>query len=255
MYRYLKYIILPLIYISFFSACEKRNDIGVSDNDSAQYELYDYYEDQYGNKGIVAYVYDYEEDGEFMHLKVVLSLDETTAFWGPMGTTVYDVNSKFNEAFPSGPFFGLVVNQRVHNLGAENYPAFDWCFKKNGNEQMIHSSSWILPTYKELRRIFVNEQRLQTLNSHLLAYNGTPIASPDEPDAYYWSCVEDIKDVLIFADEQYQQESDYDPARRAIPMTTNNMFYTNKLYWNKNREYKVRAIKYIYFAQSPDTED
>jgi hypothetical protein len=67
--------------------------------------------------------------------------------------------------------------------------------------------------------------------------------------------VEDIKDVLIFTDEQYQKESDYDPARRAIPMTTDNMFYTNKLYWNKNREYKVRAIKYIYFAMSPDTDD
>lgn len=251
MHRILTYAILALTLC--LSSCTKRNMTGVSDNDTKEYKLYDYYEDAYGNKGIVGYIYDEEEDDDFMRFTIVLSLDETITTWGPMGTTVFDVNSnKFNEGYTRGCYFGLDMNQRVRNIGADRFPAFDWCFRKNGSETAIHSSSWILPTYAELGWIFQNGEAIEELNQHITQYGGSPIALPEDDDNYYWSCVEDLDGVLVFADEQFQKESDYDPARRAIPMNSDRLFLTNKLFWHKNNEYRVRAIKYICFESSKE---
>lgn len=253
MYRVLIYAILALALC--LSSCTKRNMTGVSDNDTKVYNLYDYYEDAYGNKGIVGYIHDEEdEDGDLLRFTIVLSLDETVTTWGPMGTTVFDVNSNyFNEDYTRGCYFGLDMNQKVRNIGAERFPAFDWCFRKNGSETAIHSSSWILPTYAELGWIFSYGagQNLEKFNKHIAQYGGTVIDSSTAIENCYWSCVEDIKDVFRFADDQIQNESDYDPSRRAIPMTINSRFYIDKLLWHKNKEYHVRAIKYIYFASSP----
>ena len=253
MHRILTYAILALTLC--LSSCTKRNMTGVSDNDTKEYKLYDYYEDAYGNKGIVGYIHDEEdEDGDLLRYTIVLSLDETVTTWGPMGTTVFDVNSNFNEHYPDNLFFGLDMNQRVWNLGAERFPAFDWCFKKNGNEAAIHSSSWILPTYAELGWIFSYGagQNLEKFNKHIAQYGGTCIDTEISLENCYWSCVEDLDGVLVFESEETQNESDYDPSRRAIPMTIDSRFYIDKLLWHKNKEYHVRAIKYIYFASSPD---
>lgn len=252
MYKHLTYLALGILIC--LSACTKNNTPGVSDNDPKEYRLYDYYEDQYGNKGIVGYIHNEKDEDGYLKFTIVISLDETIAKWGPMGTTVYQVNENFNEDYPHGTLFGLDVNRLVWNSGSERFPAFDWCFQKNGGETALHSSSWILPTYAELGWIFNDGKALQELNKHINKYGGTVIDSSTAIENCYWSCVEDIKDVFRFADDQIQNECDYDSDRRAIPMTVDGLFYTDKLSWNKNSDYHVRAIKYIYYERQ-DLED
>lgn len=249
MYR----ITIIIIASILAAACTKHGKEGVSDNDMREYELYDYYVDQYGNEGIVAAKYDYRDGDSFLKYTIVLSLDETITTWGPMGTIVYDVNENFNEDYPWGNKFGLDMNRRVETFGKEKFPAFEWCMAKNHNEKYIHSSSWMLPACGELDYdIFQEGNALDMLNEKIVAYGGTPITTADgESPCYYWTCVEDIKDVFVFADEQVQAESDYDPARRAIPISADGRYPGKKRYWTKDTEYRVRAIKYIYFACSP----
>ena len=248
MYRNLTIYILILLTVVV--SCKKHGKEGISDNDKNDYELYDYYIDQYGNEGIVAAQVDYQGEESFYKYTLVLSLDETVATWGPMGVTVFHVNDYFNEDYPYGPFFGLEMNRMVESKGSEGFPAFDWCHKKNHGEKYLHSSSWLLPTANELYKIFRDGEAIDELNQHITEYGGTPIPTEIKRSNCYWSCVEDTENVLMF-DDDVQANCDFDPARRAIAPTTDGRYYTDKTLWHKNNEYRVRAIKYIYFACSP----
>lgn len=234
------------------ASCTEHGKAGISDNDMKEYELYDYYVDEYGNEGIVACIYDYEKGDTYYKYTIVLSLDETVTTWGPMGTTVYDVNEDFNTAYPWGFFFGLEMNRRVMTIGAEKFPAFEWCLAKNNGEKHLHSSSWMLPTFSELGDdIFQRGDAISALNKKIKEYGGTPIATSTDDSSFYWTCVEDLEDVLEFADMELQAQSDFDPARRACPITSRFTLQSHKRKWTKDNEYRVRAIKYIYFECSP----
>lgn len=245
MYR--KLIIYILVFIAASSSCQKHGKEGISDNDPHDYNLYDYYVDKYGNEGIVAALVSYNDESFSYRCKIVLSLDETVATWGPMGVTVLSVNDRFNEDYPYGPQFGLQMNRMVESRGSEGFPAFDWCHKKNHGEEYLHSSSWLLPTAAELEEIFCDGEAIDELNEHITEYGGTPIPTEITLSNCYWSCVEDIEDVLAFRDE-IQATCDFDPARRAIAPTIEGKYYIDKTLWHKNNEYRVRAIKYIYFS-------
>ncbi len=216
--------------------------------DPGKYALYDHYVDEYGNEGIVASV-NLSPDG-IANFIIVVSADETETSWGPVDRAVWYVSEYFNKGYIDGHDFGLDMNQLVEESGVGQFPAFEWCQSKNRDGRPVHSGSWILPTYTELKYVF--GRGLEPLNAALESIGGTPVSD----DGYYWSAVEDIDDAFHFADETLSANFDFDQKRRAIPMTSDCLFSTHKQFWNKAYEYRVRAIKYIYYKRlSPDEID
>lgn len=241
-------IIIHIIFsLLLCTSCTKEGKSFVSDNDTKDYRIYDYYEDQYGNRGIVAAIINEKEGKKHLSYKIVLSLDETIATWGPIGVEVYKPIEGFNKGYPHGVFFGLEVNKMVADMNSEGFPAFNWCLQKNGPEKVLHSSSWLLPTIAELDDIFNGGKNVEELNHHILKYGGTPVTTIEDQSPHcYWTCVEDLDGVIQFSDD-IQSTCDHDPGMRAIPCTSGIKFYTDKTNWHKNIEYRVRAIKYICF--------
>lgn len=230
--------------IMLISGCEKTitGGDGVIDNcNPDDYDLYDYYTDQYGNAGIVAAKN--TDAASWVNYIIVLSLDEHVASWGPEGMAVFPVFENFNASYPDSFFFGLQMNQIIEEKGSENFPAFDWCHKKNRDGKAIHSSSWVLPAEADLNIVFSNDTDM--LNQALEKAGGRPLCEDDDGQPLYWTATEDIEDFFYFSDETI--EKDYDQANRAIPITASNLFPTSMPSWNKSHEYRVRAIKYIYF--------
>lgn len=240
------FFLFALLSITF--SCSK-NKFG---NDSVRwedYELYDIYEDQYGNKGMVAV----KEEGENYKCIIVVSADEAELSWGPVGELVFKQYSNVddNELYvdlsydPWSPFFfTLTVNQIVEDNDPTKFPAFQWCFDKNGNEKQIHSSSWMLAGLAEINMIFqilkeggLLNEKLSDAGFEQFAVNGTP----------YWVCCEDFSSGVYFTDEDLQINLDFDPYTRAIPIEYPSKGKSNKSEWAKDRIYRVRAIKYIYY--------
>jgi len=216
-------------------------------NDSVgfdDYQLYDRYVDDNGNEGIVAFKYNQDNYG----IVLVLSADETLAAWGPENKNVIQFNDYANIDFADSYAFAIEINQTVELLGFEKFPAFGWCHNKNKDSKRIHASSWILPNVSFLSYIFSNLEKL----NESLAKNGMTLLSDE---AYYWTCNEDIEDYFHFADESAQNAYDYDPVSRAIPMATDLLFPTHKTAWQKEKVYRVRAVKCIYYKSLISEDD
>ena len=222
-----------LLSAVFLTTCEFESDSPILPTNQ-EYNLYDLYEDEYGNKGIVAYVYPYDYFGHI----IVVSLDETEASWGPMGELVYTGDA--DEKYINQSTFGLAVLQSMKVRGIENYPAQAWCDQKNGPSSSPNAASWRMPSHYEMYLIFGSSgTKVTSLNSYIVKYGGERISKND----IYWTCVEDFDDYLIING----QTSDYDKENRAIAQTPTNKVYGNKDRWIKKNTYRVRAIKYIYY--------
>ena len=216
-------------------SCDKKAEGVFTDDTTEEYQLYDYYIDEYGNEGIVAYIYTLTTLKKYI---IVLSVDEAYESWGPMGEIVYkDTVSKSGIEDPS---FGVAMHQAMTSIGIERFPAQAWCNQKNADEPHPRGGSWRLPSYYEYKQIFGTDgNKVPNLNKALSGVNGTLISS----DQQYWTCVEDITDYWSFS----ESDNDYDQANRAVTILPNLKAYTLKDRWLKNIKHNVRAIKYVYY--------
>lgn len=125
-------------------------------------ELYD----KDGVKGIVCWV---DEDDTYAR---VISMDETSATWGPKGTLVGAASQNDGEANTKAV--------RKANATFSSYPAFAGC-----------DDPWYLPAMSELQTVAEN---LDAINAGLTSNGGTAISASD----FYWSSSE------VTADYSYQ---------------------------------------------------
>lgn len=211
---------------------------GIHINDTKEdLELYDYYVDEYGNEGIVAFIM--TSSHELKRIAVV-SIDESIEMWGPMNDVIYE--GEVTQSITSQPEFGVAMHQAMKAIGIKQFPAQYWCDIKNGENKSPYAGSWRLPTRKELLLIFgQNGEKVDALNSALIKVDGCPISDT----GLYWSCVEDFDGLSSFA----EIISDYDPENRAIVFSSHNAGYSYKDRWIKKNKYYVRAIKYIYYKE------
>lgn len=235
---FIKYLKLALIVFTIsFGACDFESDNLFLNETTEDYQLYDYYVDDYGNEGIVAYIYNSSNSSRRYIL--VISLDETFLSWGPMDLLVYDCDSLNYTAFLTEKF-PIAMLQSMKSLGIERFPAQEWCDKKNAPDSYPYGGSWHLPSRDELLKIFSYDgHHLSSLNSALYNTGGTLIHSED----YFWTCVEDFDDYITIGGQSY----DYDKKNRAIIMTPTNSTTSDKNNWIKKTKHHVRAVKYIYY--------
>ena len=217
---------------------------GPYDNDLREYDLYDKYVDEYGNEGIVAF----KEDEDDFRFVIVLSLDEAKCIWGPENDLVYNLPFELNVDHLDSFRFGLTMNRMVELRGFEKYPAFAWCNEKNKDGKSVHSSSWMLPSFRELDCCF---QDIDELNARILEYGGMPVRTAGD---FYWSATEDVEGYFEFSESASEEirNQGYDQYNFAIPLSGDNYLPSQKIYWTKSLYYYVRAIKYIRFESEYD---
>lgn len=235
--------LLPSLVVILLVGCQTKlaNDSVGFDT----YQLYDYYCDELGNEGIVAWKERYDDGPEFV---AVISGDETDCIWGPEDRNVIPFNEYANVSFLYNPVYAIQMNQAVERLGAASYPAFQWCHSKNATGERIHASSWILPSQMMMDDIL--EENYRAIDNALTQYGMTPLSQ----SGYYWTCTEDIEGFFRFADDEYTYAYGFDPVSRAIPITFNARYPVWKTDWQKSLSYHVRAIKIIHYYY-PDTDD
>jgi hypothetical protein len=220
-----------------FTACDSEFDSEdlFLDETTKEYKLYDPFEDEYGNKGVVACVA--RLWGELAYI-IVLSADEAYLEWGQMNEIVY--KDTVSGSIIKQPDYSLRVQQCAYMMGIDHYPAQAWCLRKNGPSAIPYSGSWHLPSVNELELIFGdNGSRLPYLNNALKKVNGTSV----DKNKFYWTCVEDFERLITMPN----QPNDYDPANRAFMTSPDGHTYSNKDHWLKKNSNHVRAIKYIYY--------
>jgi len=231
------YILLLIIVLFTSASCTFSADDVYTDDTTEQYQLYDYYIDEYGNEGIVAYMYG-SKSTTYQYI-LVISLDEAFLPWGPMGEKVYKATDVSHTTLRD-PAFGVAMLQAMTSIGIQRYPAQEWCNKMNSKEQLPRAGSWRLPSYYELRLIFGEDgENLQSLNNALNGVGGKLISKNN----MYWTCVEDFDNYITINNTV----SDYDQDNRAIITSPENTTYGNKDRWLKKNHYFVRAIKYVYY--------
>ena len=210
------YICLSLL----FASCSFEPDEVFTDERLEEYEMYDYYVDQYGNEGIIAYV---SSDKKCV---IALSLDESLQSWGPTGEEIYKGSTERRDIHSVK--FGVAMHQAMMSMGIER------------SEQYPRAGSWRLPSRYDFSLIFGTEGlRLERVNAALKSANGTPL----EKEEMYWTCNEDIDGYITFNDVI----PDYDQANRAVICSPLNTTNYNKDRWIKKNQYLVRAIKYVYY--------
>ena len=230
---YFLFVFLALL----FSTCSSEFDSEdlFLDETTKEYKLYDPFEDEYGNKGVVACIA--RLSGELAYI-IVLSADEAYLEWGQMNEIVYKDTVSGN--IIKQPDYSLRVQQCAYSMGIDHYPAQAWCLHKNGTSAIPYSGSWHLPSVYELKLIFGdNGGRLPYLNNALKKVNGTSV----DNNKYYWTCMEDFERLITMPN----QPNDYDPANRAFMTSPDGHTYSNKDLWLKKKSNHLRAIKYIYF--------
>lgn len=222
-------LFFPLLFL-MVSSCDFKSDDLVLDETTEKYQLYDYYVDENGNEGIVAFVSDYRI--------IVISADESYESWGPMGVLVYQSDS-ISVDILRNERFGLSVLQAMDAYGIDRFPAQAWCYAKNKNEEYPYTGSWRLPSYYELKLIFhYNGISLDELNEALYNIGGTLIGE----DEMLWTCVEDFEGYISINNST----NDYDKVNRAVITSPMQQSYSDKDRWIKKQKHHVRAIKYIY---------
>lgn len=236
------YLLLALVSCSSGSSKWTYEHALAPDTANTKYQLYDLYQDENGEKGIVVYndVDPSTNEGSIF----ILSLDETECAWGLQDREVYPIDDEDLKGLVRTAGYTLYINQMVYYLGNEKYPAFQWCQDKNPQGERIHGSSWILPGFWEFVS-FLKMTDLTRLNIVLTANGGTPLAGEDE---YYWTASEDQEGEVTFrdGDPEYEPNWDYNPTERAAIITSDLKALVDKVYWSKSLRYHVRAVKYIY---------
>lgn len=236
MTNYLKFLIC--IIIPLLLGCGNTSDDIIFDETKKVYQLYDTYVDEYGNKGVVVHC----EYDSYHGSIIVVSADEAYLPWGPLGETVYQIEDtlRFPQSAYGDDSFGTAMLHLMKCRGIENYPAMNWCNKKNPTDKPSSSSSWRLPTRKEVWDCLVINTDLDELNAVLSKIGGVPL----NEENFYWTCAEDYCN--------YNQEGvvneNADPSNMAIvaPLVA---AYDRKDGRLKKKSYYVRAIKYIYLEE------
>ena len=236
--RYIKHfaqILTVLTIVTTFPACDFESEGVYVDDTFEPAQLLDYYVDEYGNEGIVAY----SMNSSSSEYQIVMSADETYLPWGPMGEQVYDADTMKGTNLGSHEY-GVAMLQTMKSRGIERYPAQAWCNHKNHSEKYPQGGSWHLPTYHELVIIFGNGgANVKKINAALQSIGGTPLTS----DALYWSCTEDYDGYAKINNVT----SDYNSQDRAVVSTPSRTTTSTKERWLKKNSHYVRAIKYIYY--------
>ena len=149
---------------------------GGNDKPKSTYSVGDYYNEN-GLEGVVFEVWDGGRHGK------IISLDETRAVWD--SRVKYDWNKgEFVEGtgtrtYADSESDGKANTDKIMSRSdSEYFDAFEWCRAKG--------SSWYLPAKDELKRIYNNEEKL---NSTLSQY-GTAL----RVDSYCWSSTEYLDD-------------------------------------------------------------
>ena len=229
--RLFKNILFLLITLSCL-ACSFESEGVILDERGEEYELYDYYIDEFGNEGIVVCISD--------SFVVVMSADESYQSWGPTNEQLYpygDISENFNRVD-----YGVAMHQLMKAKGIERYPAQNWCDKKNGGKEYSYAGSWRLPSFKELKDIFgANGAYVGRIQSSLKNIGGTLLNTEN----MYWTCTEDYIDYVTIKD----LETDYDPENRAVITSCLIATLGTKDRWIKKNKHYVRAIKYVYYKE------
>lgn len=224
-------------------SCDTEIKLSFDLTDGRHYNLFDYYEDQYGNQGIVIAVAhrtysDRPNEKELAYI-IVMSLDESYELWGPVKQQIYRKDS-ISTSILNQPAYGVAILQTMCAIGIDSFPAQAWCHRKNQQEIYPHAGSWRLPSANE---IYLFSQKSSThllaLNKQIIRYRGVPLKS----DEMYWTCTEDYENYINFD----SSEVDYNASDRAIACTPEYTALGGKKYWNKSEKHYVRAIKYIYY--------
>lgn len=212
----------------FILSCDRESSAEILNILDEEYELYDYYVDNNGKEGIVAYIGNitlnkdkYPKDFKYV---IVVSSDETVLPWGPMGELVVDMDSVSNIGLVNKPEIGLFMLQAMCFRDIKKYPAQNWCNNKNINST-INATSWRLPSWYEISHVFKD---INKLNEALINIGGTLV---DETNVY-WTCQEindnDLNRGLAYSLDSSQRQ-DFDDLKK-----------------NYNH---VRAIKYLYYYE------
>jgi hypothetical protein len=217
------------VALMLFEGCDTRSDYPLLDERDDDYSNYDYYIDNNGNEGIVAYADQFKA--------IVLSIDEDTLTWGPMNEVVYTYDSISLPYALDEWSFSVAMLQCMVSRGIEKYPAQYWCYRKNRSAP--YGGSWMLPSKKQLEIIFGRKgERIDGLNKALARIGGTPIASER-----YWTCCEDIDGYIQLSTDS---DFDYDQANRAVSCDPYMKYWVNRDRWVKKNKYAVRAVKILY---------
>lgn len=221
------------------ASCDFKSGEVFTDETTEEYQLYDYYVDQYGNEGIVAYIYNPKfSDTKYI---LVISSDENILPWGPMSETIYK-RDKITSNELMYNYYSIAMHQIMNSIGVEKFPAQAWCDAKNRGENHTRAGSWHLPSKEELSKIFGSSgNKLNALNSAISGIGGTPLTA----DEMYWTCCEDYTNYIKIS----EVETDYDSDNRAVIVTPEMKTYSNKDRWLKKNQHNVRAIKYVYFHE------
>lgn len=226
---------LLILFAIVQQSCRFESDELFADETTEGYQLYDYYIDSYGNEGIVAHIESSYHSSRYI---IILSADETYAYWGPMGELVYNYDEISLSALYQ-PSFGIAMLQNMKSMGIERFPAQAWCDQKNQSEPYPSGVSWRLPSRSEFVSIFGKGNHLSDINKALRGIGGTIV----DEDHFYWTCTEDIDGYVTVGG----QAIGYDQANRAVLSSPRNTAFSNKDRWIKKNKYHVRAIKYIYY--------
>lgn len=205
--------IIPLLTAFAFvaeSACSYMNPKElIRNNDDLR--LYDYFIDELGNEGVVAYI-------SYDSTKVmVISSDETVAAWGPCGFFVLPDKSGLLDAEES-----MVMTQETNYHNMSRFPAFKWCHDKNRSER-VTVTDWMLPSSGELWSVWNYRADVQSLNNALINIGGTPISV----DELYWTATENTDMRASCIGVEVTAEPLVDEV--------------------KSNQHRVRAVKYIRY--------
>ena len=232
-------IILTLAVLLLCGCSEPGYDL-IIDERQKEYQLYDYYEDEYGNKGIVVYMEKIYGTEDFRYI-IILSVDEAYLPWGPIDEIIYQRSDSMEYAYRAydNYSYGVAMLSLMKVKGIDKYPAMAWCDKKN-NGAAPYSGSWRLPTKGECIDIWGWGLKLdlEDLNSALVDAGGEPLSL----DRYYWTCAEDYENYIY---EVFDKDKTYvsDPSNKAIASL---LEHREKISFLKKKNCYVRAIKYIY---------
>lgn len=227
-------LLLSISLLLLSTACSFESDALYTDDTTEECQLYDYYIDEYGNEGIVAYVY--QSKSTQRKEVIVISADEALLPWGPTGMAVYQADTLKKNTLNSSTF-GVSMHQSMKSIGIDRFPAQAWCDAKNGNEPYPRGGSWRLPSFYEMNLALKD---VDALNAALTSIGGTTISV----SSHYWTCVEDYSGYITI---NGADNTDYDCQNRAVITSASNSTYSNKDRWLKKNKYNVRAIKYVYF--------
>lgn len=235
-------LLLIALVISLLS-CDTEIELSFDLTEGKDYNLFDYYEDPYGNQGIVIAVayttYSDQPNEQDLKYIIVMSLDESYDYWGPIKQQIYRKDS-ISTNIPNQPAYGVAMLQTMCAIGIDYFPAQAWCYEKNKQEIYPHAGSWRLPSTDEIYTFSQkSSSHLIALNKQILKYRGVPLKSNE----MYWTCTEDYENYVHFN----YSEAHYNASDRAIACTPIYNSIEGKKYWNKSEKHYVRAIKYIYY--------